>query len=112
MGEVNQNQSDATDGSGFRDLTGREIGRYHIQKRLGRGGLTTVYQAYDIVDGIPVALKVLLHNTDEKVYNRFRYEAQTAAKLWAWPAATIPPILLWSWWKGKISLLSSPAAAA
>lgn len=81
MGEVNQNQSDATDGSGFRDLTGREIGRYHIQKRLGRGGLTTVYQAYDIVDGIPVALKVLLHNTDEKVYNRFRYEAQTAAKL-------------------------------
>lgn len=81
MGEINQNQSDAADGSGFRDLTGREIGRYHIQKRLGRGGLTTVYQAYDIVDGLPVALKVLLHNTDEKVYNRFRYEAQTAAKL-------------------------------
>jgi serine/threonine-protein kinase len=81
VGEISQNQSDATDGSGFRDLTGREIGRYHIQKRLGRGGLTTVYQAYDIVDGIPVALKVLLHSTDEKVYNRFRYEAQTAAKL-------------------------------
>lgn len=81
MGEINQNPNDATDGAGFRDLTGRELGRYHIQKRLGRGGLTTVYQAYDIVDGIPVALKVLLHNSDEKVYNRFRYEAQTAAKL-------------------------------
>ncbi len=81
MGEINQNQHDATDGSPFQDLTGREIGRYHIQKRLGRGGLTTVYQAYDMVDGFPVALKVLLHSSDEKVYNRFRYEAQTAAKL-------------------------------
>lgn len=81
MGEVSQNQTDTTDASGFRDLTGREIGRYHIQKRLGRGGLTTVYQAYDMVDGFPVALKVLLHSADEKVYNRFRYEAQTAAKL-------------------------------
>lgn len=81
MGELIQNQADATDGSGFHDLTGREIGRYHIQKRLGRGGITTVYQAYDMVDGFPVALKVLLHSTDEKVYNRFRYEAQTASKL-------------------------------
>lgn len=81
MGELIQNQADATDGSGFGDLTGREIGRYHIQKRLGRGGITTVYQAYDMVDGFPVALKVLLHSTDEKVYNRFRYEAQTASKL-------------------------------
>lgn len=81
MGEVSQKQTTAADDAGFRDLTGREIGRYHIQKRLGRGGLTTVYQAYDMVDGLPVALKVLLHNNDEKVYNRFRYEAQTAAKL-------------------------------
>lgn len=81
MGELIQNQADASDGSGFGDLTGREIGRYHIQKRLGRGGITTVYQAYDMVDGFPVALKVLFHSTDEKVYNRFRYEAQTASKL-------------------------------
>lgn len=81
MGELIQNQADATDGAGIRDLTGREIGRYHIQKRLGRSGITTVYQAYDMVDGFPVALKILLHSTDEKVYNRFRYEAQTAAKL-------------------------------
>ncbi|MBX3011692.1 MAG: serine/threonine protein kinase [Caldilineaceae bacterium] len=81
MGELIQNQSDTTDGFTFTDLAGREIGRYRIQKRLGRGGLTTVYQAYDMVDDFPVALKVLLHGTDEKVYNRFRYEAQTAAKL-------------------------------
>lgn len=66
---------------GFLDLTGREIGRYRIQQRLGRGGVTTVYQAYDTVDDMPVALKVLLHGNDEKLYNRFRQEAQTAAKL-------------------------------
>jgi len=81
VGELIQNPGDATGGLGFVDLIGREIGRYHIQKRLGRGGLTTVYQAYDMVDDFPVALKVLLHRADEKVYNRFRYEAQTAAKL-------------------------------
>jgi len=81
VGEIIQNHSDTGDGSGFIDLTGRDIGRYHIQKRLGRGGLTTVYQAYDMVDDFPVALKILLNGADEKVYNRFRYEAQTAAKL-------------------------------
>lgn len=66
---------------GFLDLTGREIGRYRIQQRLGRSGVTTVYQAYDSVDDVPVALKVLLHGSDTKLYNRFRQEAQTAAKL-------------------------------
>jgi len=66
---------------GFLNLTGREIGRYRIQQRLGRGGVTTVYQAYDTVDGFAVALKVLLHGNDEKLYNRFRHEAQTAARL-------------------------------
>jgi len=63
------------------DLTGREIGRYRIQQRLGRSGVTTVYQAYDTVGDVPVALKVLLHGSDAKLYNRFRQEAQTAAKL-------------------------------
>lgn len=81
MGEISQNHGELNDGPVFTDLTGREIGRYHIQKRLGRGGLTTVYQAYDMVDDFPVALKVLLNGADERVYNRFRYEAQTAAKL-------------------------------
>ncbi len=81
MGELIQDPGDANGGLGFVELIGHEIGRYHIQKRLGRGGLTTVYQAYDMVDDFPVALKVLLHRADEKVYNRFRYEAQTAAKL-------------------------------
>ncbi len=79
--EIRSSADEAGREPGFLDLTGREIGRYRIQQRLGRGGITTVYQAYDTVDAVPVALKVLLHGNDEKLYNRFRHEAQTAAKL-------------------------------
>ncbi len=83
MGEL-EIRSSADEGGrepGFLNLTGRELGRYRIQQRLGRGGVTTVYQAYDTVDGFAVALKILLHGNDEKLYNRFRHEAQTAARL-------------------------------
>ncbi len=79
--EIRSSADEADREPGFLDLTGREIGRYRIQQRLGRSGVTTVYQAYDIVDDVPVALKVLLHGSDAKLYNRFRQEAQTAAKL-------------------------------
>jgi serine/threonine-protein kinase len=34
------------------------VGKYRIQRRLGDGGFATVYQALDLVEGIPVALKV------------------------------------------------------
>ena len=79
--EIRSSADEANREPGFLDLTGREIGRYRIQQRLGRSGVTTVYQAYDMVDDVPVALKVLLHGSDAKLYNRFRQEAQTAAKL-------------------------------
>ncbi len=79
--EIRSSADEANREPGFLDLTGREIGRYRIQQRLGRSGVTTVYQAYDSVDDVPVALKVLLHGSDAKLYNRFRQEAQTAAKL-------------------------------
>ncbi|MCB0111813.1 MAG: hypothetical protein KDE53_38075, partial [Caldilineaceae bacterium] len=74
--EIRSSTDEAHREPGFLDLTGREIGRYRIQQRLGRGGVTTVYQAYDSVDDMPVALKVLLHGSDTKLYNRFRQEAQ------------------------------------
>ncbi|MGB8332584.1 MAG: serine/threonine-protein kinase [Polyangiales bacterium] len=34
------------------------LGKYRIRRRIGTGGFATVYEAYDTVEGIPVALKV------------------------------------------------------
>jgi serine/threonine-protein kinase len=34
------------------------IGKYRIQRRLGSGGFAEVFQAYDTIEGIPVALKI------------------------------------------------------
>ncbi len=68
-------------GAGLAELTGRQIGRYLIGRRLGSGGVATVYQAYDQVQGQTVALKVLAPSADEKSYGRFRREALTAGAL-------------------------------
>ena len=63
------------------NLTGRQIGRYLIGRRLGSGGAAAVYQAYDQVQGRSVALKVLLPGADETTRSRFRQEARTAGAL-------------------------------
>ena len=34
------------------------LGKYRIRRKVGSGGFATVYEAYDTVEGIPVALKV------------------------------------------------------
>ena len=68
-------------GYGLHDLTGRQIGRYLLSKQIGSGGVATVYQAYDQVDGRSVALKVLLPTADANTINRFRREAITAGSL-------------------------------
>ncbi|MEZ4663626.1 MAG: serine/threonine-protein kinase [Caldilineaceae bacterium] len=62
-------------------LTDQQIGRYLIQRRLGSGGVATVYQAYDQVLGQSVALKVLPPTADEKTLIRFRREAMTSGAL-------------------------------
>jgi serine/threonine protein kinase len=64
-----------------KDLVGRQIGRYLLESRLGSGGVATVYQAYDQVDGRSVALKVLLPTADPNTISRFRHEALTAGGL-------------------------------
>lgn len=68
-------------GAGLGDLSGKQIGRYVIGRRLGSGGVASVYQAYDTVQGQTVALKLLLPSADEKSYGRFRREALTAGAL-------------------------------
>ena len=68
------------------DLTGQSIGRYHILKQVGEGGMATVYKAYDTRLERSVALKVL--RTDlfgsaiiEQILKRFEREAKSLAKL-------------------------------
>jgi ABC-type transport system substrate-binding protein len=60
-----------------------QIGRYEIKAELGRGGMATVYRAYDPRFRREVALKVLprefLH--DPQFRARFEREAQTIATL-------------------------------
>lgn len=36
----------------------QKLGKYRIEKRLGRGGFAEVFQAYDTIEGVRVALKV------------------------------------------------------
>ena len=64
-------------------MTQQKIGRYEIKKELGRGGMATVYLAYDPRFEREVALKVLprelLHDPQFRV--RFEREAKTIAAL-------------------------------
>ena len=61
---------------------GTQIGRYEIQRRLGRGGMGTVYVAHDPVLGRMVAIKVFLSDLDmPDAAERFAREARSAAAL-------------------------------
>ena len=58
-------------------------GRYVIERRLGAGGMSTVFEARDTVLERPVAVKLLAEHLadDEDFVYRFRREALSAAKL-------------------------------
>jgi tetratricopeptide (TPR) repeat protein/predicted Ser/Thr protein kinase len=61
---------------------GSQIGRYEIQRRLGRGGMGTVYVAHDPVLGRMVAVKVFATDLDlPDAAQRFTREARSAAAL-------------------------------
>ncbi len=59
------------------------LGKYRIVHEVGRGGMGVVYEAEDMELGRRVALKVLPYHAllDERRLERFRREAQAAAKL-------------------------------
>ena len=64
--------------------TGQVIaGRYRVLRRLGAGGMADVYLAEDTTLGRKVAVKVLLkrYAGDESFVERFRREAQAAARI-------------------------------
>jgi serine/threonine protein kinase len=58
-------------------------GRYLIERRLGAGGMSTVFMARDTVLERPVAVKLLAEHLadDEAFVYRFRREALSAARL-------------------------------
>ena len=61
----------------------RQVGRYRIGERLGRGGMATVFRAHDPDIGRDVAIK-FLHATlcqDEEYHARFLREARAAGGL-------------------------------
>ena len=63
--------------------TDRQVGRYLIQERLGRGGMATVFKAHDPDIGRDVAIK-FLHAAlcqDEEYRSRFLQEARAAGGL-------------------------------
>lgn len=57
--------------------------RYQIRHKVATGGMATVYLADDLILGRPVALKVLTSAlaTDQGFVDRFRREAQAAARI-------------------------------
>lgn len=66
------------------NLEGRVLGnRYEMIKKIGNGGMATVYKATDIVLKRYVAVKILRDEftTDEEFIKRFETEAQSAARL-------------------------------
>ena len=65
-------------------LMGREIeGKYRIDGKVGAGGMGTVYHAQRILIGDDVAIKILhpQHVSEPQATERFRREAQAAARL-------------------------------
>jgi eukaryotic-like serine/threonine-protein kinase len=65
-------------------VLGIEIaGRYRLDRRLGAGGMSTVYQGLDRVLERPVAIKLLAEHLaeDDGFVARFRREALAAARL-------------------------------
>lgn len=58
------------------------IGKYRIRRRIGVGAFATVYEAYDTIEGIPVALKIPhVDQLDRESLNVIHREVRLTARL-------------------------------
>ncbi|MFE4617605.1 serine/threonine-protein kinase [Streptomyces sp. NPDC056747] len=77
--------------------------RYRLHVCIGRGGMGEVWQATDEVLGRPVAVKLMLgHGSDPSAGDRFRLEAQTAARL---SHPHVVGVFDFGTWDGKLFLV-------
>jgi serine/threonine protein kinase len=76
-------QPDKTPAAPMKELTGQRIGKYDIQKPLGKGAMGMVYLAHDTVLERDVALKVMVSNIadDPELNERFKREAKAVARM-------------------------------
>ena len=65
------------------DWTGRTLGNYQVLRKLGAGGMATVYKAHEMSLNRIVALKVISRqlSEDASFIERFKREAQAAAQI-------------------------------
>jgi serine/threonine-protein kinase len=60
----------------------RMLGKYRIRRRIGAGAFATVYEAYDTIEGIPVALKIPnLDQLDKDSVSAIHREVRLTARL-------------------------------
>ncbi|MDH3691782.1 MAG: serine/threonine-protein kinase [Gammaproteobacteria bacterium] len=60
----------------------QKLGKYRIEKKIANGPLAAVYQAFDSIHGVRVALKIPQPTfNDEPILADFRKEVQIASKL-------------------------------
>src|SRR5262245_38746499 len=57
------------------------LGRYHLLRCVGRGGMASVYEAVDTSLGRRVAIKLLADDADVRLVERLHREARAAATL-------------------------------
>ncbi|HVH97602.1 MAG TPA: serine/threonine-protein kinase [Enhygromyxa sp.] len=60
---------------------GQRLGKYRLKRRVARGGFGDVFEAYDTIEGICVAVKVPLANLTQEHLEDFRREVRITAKL-------------------------------
>src|SRR5436853_6157465 len=63
------------------ELIDAYLGQYHLTEMIRRGGMSTVYKAYQASLDRFVAVKVLFFNRDPQFAARFKREARAIAQL-------------------------------